>query len=98
MPGENAEPLSHVLVLCPFAGTLPVGAVGLEPTLLLRTRILSPVRLPIPPRPRVSVGSITARYSCPPRSNSGLPGRDARGAGGSIRLRGSGWRQRRVGP
>jgi hypothetical protein len=31
---------------------LSVGAVGLEPTLLFRTRILSPVRLPIPPRPR----------------------------------------------
>jgi integrase len=29
-----------------------VGAVGFEPTLLLRIRILSPVRLPIPPRPR----------------------------------------------
>jgi hypothetical protein len=35
-----------------IAGISSVGAVGLEPTLLLRTRILSPVRLPIPPRPR----------------------------------------------
>ena len=36
---------------------LLVGAVGLEPTLLLRTRILSPVRLPIPPRPRAFCSS-----------------------------------------
>ena len=37
----------------PFCRTfLSVGAVGLEPTLLVRIRILSPVRLPIPPRPR----------------------------------------------
>ena len=32
---------------------LAVGAVGLEPTWPCGLRILSPVRLPIPPRPRV---------------------------------------------
>src|SRR5215210_3340791 len=48
-PGTDRDlvPPSRVVQLIP-----PVGAVGLEPTLLLRTRILSPVRLPIPPRPR----------------------------------------------
>ena len=83
---------------CLFAGNYPVGAVGLEPTLLLRTRILSPVRLPIPPRPQDSVGSITASHPHPPHCSSGLPGRDGRGAGRSIRRRGSGWRPRCGGP
>jgi hypothetical protein len=34
--------------------SLPVGAVGLEPTRPCGLRILSPVRLPIPPRPQWS--------------------------------------------
>jgi hypothetical protein len=50
-------PFRFSLILQRF---LLVGAVGLEPTLLLRTRILSPVRLPIPPRPRV-VGEYTSQ-------------------------------------
>src|SRR5215207_3305169 len=89
--------LAPLVFLC-FAGIFPVGAVGLEPTLLIRTRILSPVRLPIPPRPRDSVGSITASHPCLARCSSGLPGRDGRGAGWSIRRRGSGWSPRCVGP
>jgi hypothetical protein len=53
-PGDRTEGFSLALRFCAYLqGFLSVGAVGLEPTLLIRTRILSPVRLPIPPRPRV---------------------------------------------
>src|SRR5215211_742823 len=51
-----------------------VGAVGLEPTLLLRTRIFSPVRLPIPPRPRF-FRSIPVRYGGLRRCSRCLRGR-----------------------
>src|SRR5215213_10082210 len=68
-------------------GFLSVGAVGLEPTLLLRTRILSPVRLPIPPRPRELDREYNSLTFLSSQSSSALSGRDGRGAGESIRLR-----------
>ena len=36
-----------------------VGRVGVEPTQCLHRRILSPLRLPIPPPPRNSIGYFT---------------------------------------
>ena len=41
---------SHIPTFC--RNYYLVGAVGLEPTRPCGLRILSPVRLPIPPRPR----------------------------------------------
>jgi integrase len=51
-PGSSSGGSSLSLTFCArLQGFLSVGAVGLEPTWPCGLRILSPVRLPIPPRP-----------------------------------------------